>query len=101
MSSYLILLYGILPIFCVIRPIIRWTYALCSGDWAGAPGVWNATNQNGQTGGSCANRTGYLTCADFVRGQGAAFAEACEYIFRRLESIWAEPSVIQIGKLGV
>jgi len=76
MSSYLILHYGILHIFCVIRPIIRWTYALCSGDWAGASSVWNSTNQNGQTGGSCASRTGYSTCVDFVRGQGAAFAEA-------------------------
>jgi len=46
---------------------------LC-GDWAG--NVWNQTSPNGQTGGSCASRTGYSTCVDYVREQGDALAEA-------------------------
>ncbi|KAF8341316.1 glycoside hydrolase family 16 protein [Cantharellus anzutake] len=48
---------------------------LC-GDWAGASSVWNSATQNGQTGGSCAARTGYANCADFVRAQGGTFSEA-------------------------
>ncbi|WVW82207.1 hypothetical protein I302_104213 [Kwoniella bestiolae CBS 10118] len=47
---------------------------LC-GDWAGADGVWNYAGYAGQSQ-SCASKTGYATCADYVLNQGSAFAEA-------------------------
>lgn len=45
---------------------------LC-GDWAGA--VWNSAGIPGQEQ-SCAERTGVSTCEEYVRRNGAAFAEA-------------------------
>ncbi|KAF9486982.1 hypothetical protein BDN71DRAFT_1458977 [Pleurotus eryngii] len=45
---------------------------LC-GDWAG--GVWNIVGIPGQEQ-SCAQRTGFSTCEDFVRASGASFNEA-------------------------
>ncbi|KAF9454982.1 glycoside hydrolase family 16 protein [Macrolepiota fuliginosa MF-IS2] len=45
---------------------------LC-GDWAA--GVWSATGIPGQDQ-SCAQRTGFSTCEDFVRASGSAFSEA-------------------------
>ncbi|KAF9056457.1 concanavalin A-like lectin/glucanase domain-containing protein [Panaeolus papilionaceus] len=45
---------------------------LC-GDWAGA--VWNSAGIPGQEQ-SCAQRTGFSTCEDFVRNNGAAMANA-------------------------
>lgn len=46
----------------------------CSGDWAG--GVWSSSGAPGQEQ-SCAARTGYATCQDFVQNDGTAFQEAC------------------------
>ncbi|KAK0198988.1 endo-1,3(4)-beta-glucanase [Armillaria mellea] len=45
---------------------------LC-GDWAG--GAWSSSGIPGQEQ-SCATRTGYSTCEDFVRAKGASFSEA-------------------------
>ncbi|KAK0233769.1 endo-1,3(4)-beta-glucanase [Armillaria fumosa] len=45
---------------------------LC-GDWAG--GAWNSSGIPGQEQ-SCATRTGYSSCEDFVRAKGASFGEA-------------------------
>lgn len=45
---------------------------LC-GDWAGA--VWNGTGVPGQDV-SCAQETGFSTCAAFVAASGASFSEA-------------------------
>jgi len=45
---------------------------LC-GDWAGA--VWSVSGIPGQEE-SCADRTGFSTCEEFVRSSGSAFAEA-------------------------
>jgi len=45
---------------------------LC-GDWAG--GVWSSAGVPGQEQ-SCAARTGYASCEDFVRNNGQAFQEA-------------------------
>ncbi|KAG8696922.1 hypothetical protein FRC08_006845 [Ceratobasidium sp. 394] len=45
---------------------------LC-GDWAGTS--WNTANVAGQ-GASCATSTGYSTCLDYIRNEGAAFNEA-------------------------
>ncbi|KAG7450134.1 uncharacterized protein BT62DRAFT_961746, partial [Guyanagaster necrorhizus] len=45
---------------------------LC-GDWAGE--VWNSSGIPGQEQ-SCAARTGYSSCEDFVRAKGASFDEA-------------------------
>jgi len=45
---------------------------LC-GDWAG--GVWASSGIPGQEQ-SCAARTGYATCQDFVQNSGSAFQEA-------------------------
>ena len=47
----------------------------CSGDWAGA--VWNGAGVPGQEE-SCAARTGFATCDEFVRARGDAFNNACE-----------------------
>lgn len=47
-----------------------------SGDWAS--GVWGSTGVPGQDQ-SCAQRTGVSTCEQYVRSNGAAFADACEY----------------------
>lgn len=47
---------------------------LC-GDWAS--GVWNTAGIPGQEQ-SCAQRTGYATCEQFVRAEGSAFEDACE-----------------------
>jgi len=55
---------------------------LC-GDWAGS--AWGATGVPGQEQ-SCAQRTGVATCQQFVQQNGAAFAEACEYLL----SSWNE-----------
>ena len=49
-----------------------------SGDWAGA--VWNAAGIPGQEE-SCAQRTGFDSCEGYVRANGAAFQEACEWIY--------------------
>jgi len=46
-----------------------------SGDWAGA--VWNGAGVPGQEE-SCAARTGFSTCDEFVRARGDAFNNACE-----------------------
>ncbi|EJD03560.1 glycoside hydrolase family 16 protein, partial [Fomitiporia mediterranea MF3/22] len=46
--------------------------ALCGG-WVG--GFWNRTGVAGQ-GASCAASTGYATCEDFTRNNGAAFRDA-------------------------
>ena len=48
-----------------------------SGDWAG--GVWDATGVPGQDQ-SCATRTGYATCEQFVQNSGASFSDACKLI---------------------
>ena len=48
--------------------------ALC-GDWAGS--VWNDSGAAGQAQ-SCAARVGVSTCEEFVRNNGASFADACE-----------------------
>jgi len=45
---------------------------LC-GDWAGS--VWSSSGAPGQAQ-SCAARTGYATCQDFVQNNGNAFQEA-------------------------
>lgn len=45
---------------------------LC-GDWAG--GVWSSSGIPGQEQ-SCAARTGYATCQDFVQNSGSSFQEA-------------------------
>jgi hypothetical protein len=45
---------------------------LC-GDWAG--GVWSSSGTPGQEQ-SCAARTGYATCQDFVQNSGSSFQEA-------------------------
>ncbi|KAK0463535.1 concanavalin A-like lectin/glucanase domain-containing protein [Desarmillaria tabescens] len=45
---------------------------LC-GDWAGT--AWNSSGTPGQNQ-SCATRTGYSNCEDFVRASGASFDEA-------------------------
>ncbi|EJD03859.1 glycoside hydrolase family 16 protein [Fomitiporia mediterranea MF3/22] len=45
---------------------------LC-GQWAGS--VWGSTGVPGQES-SCATRTGYSTCEDFVRNSGASFGQA-------------------------
>jgi len=45
---------------------------LC-GDWAS--GVWSSTGVPGQEQ-SCAARTGYATCEDFVRNSGGSFQDA-------------------------
>ncbi|EPQ61123.1 hypothetical protein GLOTRDRAFT_113571 [Gloeophyllum trabeum ATCC 11539] len=45
---------------------------LC-GDWAS--GVWNTAGIPGQEQ-SCAQRTGYATCEQFVRAEGSAFEDA-------------------------
>jgi hypothetical protein len=47
------------------------TSTLC-GDWAG--GVWNYADA-GETQ-SCAAKTGYSSCEDYVRNEGASFANA-------------------------
>ncbi|WRT64063.1 uncharacterized protein IL334_000991 [Kwoniella shivajii] len=47
---------------------------LC-GDWAGADGVWNYAGYAGQDQ-SCAAKTGYSTCADYVLNSGSSFADA-------------------------
>ena len=47
---------------------------LC-GDWAG--NIWNDPSAyGGQQGGSCAQITGYSTCADFVLNSGSSFGDA-------------------------
>ena len=46
-----------------------------SGDWAG--NVWSTAGAPGQEQ-SCAQRTGFATCADFVQNSGSSFAQACE-----------------------
>lgn len=48
--------------------------SLQSGDWAGA--VWGVSGIPGQEQ-SCAQRTGVATCEEYVRNNGATFAEAC------------------------
>lgn len=77
-------------------PMARWPASSCSpskffynhsiifdttlcGDWAG--GVWSSAGVTGQEQ-SCAARTGFSTCEDFVRNSGASFSDACEYLFR-------------------
>ena len=50
---------------------------VCSGDWAS--GVWSSTGVPGQEQ-SCAARTGFATCEDFVRNNGNAFQDACEFL---------------------
>ena len=45
-----------------------------SGDWAG--GVWASAGSPGQEQ-SCAARTGYATCQEFVQNSGGSFQEAC------------------------
>ncbi|KAJ7903959.1 glycoside hydrolase family 16 protein [Mycena leptocephala] len=45
---------------------------LC-GDWAGS--AWTESGTSGQAS-SCATQTGYSTCEDFVRGNGASFEQA-------------------------
>ncbi|KAF8588469.1 glycoside hydrolase family 16 protein [Ramaria rubella] len=45
---------------------------LC-GDWAG--NVWSTAGAPGQEQ-SCAQRTGFATCADFVQNSGSSFAQA-------------------------
>lgn len=47
-----------------------------SGDWAG--NVWSAAGIPGQEQ-SCAQRTGFSTCEEFVRASGSAFNDACMY----------------------
>ncbi|KAF7320109.1 GH16 domain-containing protein [Mycena kentingensis (nom. inval.)] len=71
-------------------PFARWASSVCDpwkffydhiaifdttlcGDWAG--NVWSSTGIPGQEQ-SCATRTGYSTCEDFVANNGASFAEA-------------------------
>lgn len=49
----------------------------CSGDWAS--GVWSSSGIPGQEQ-SCAARTGYATCEDFVRNSGQSFQNACELL---------------------
>ena len=46
-----------------------------SGDWAS--GVWSSSGVPGQEQ-SCAQRTGFASCEDFVRASGSAFKEACK-----------------------
>ncbi|KAF8312888.1 concanavalin A-like lectin/glucanase domain-containing protein [Cantharellus anzutake] len=48
---------------------------LC-GDWAGAADIWSSPVNNGQVGGSCATRTGYSTCVDYIRARGEDFTNA-------------------------
>ncbi|KAG7090803.1 hypothetical protein E1B28_009887 [Marasmius oreades] len=48
------------------------TNTLC-GQWAG--GVWNTAGIPGQDQ-SCAQRTGFSTCEEFVRKNGASFTQA-------------------------
>src|SRR5258708_14796142 len=100
MSSYLMRHYGMWTVFGSMFYYLL-AYVRCSGDWAGAPSVWNQTSPNGQTGGSCASRTGYSTCVDYVREQGAAFAEACEYFFHRACGRLAHVPRLQFGKFRV
>jgi len=45
------------------------------GDWSGADSVWNSAGYAGQTE-SCASKTGYSTCSDYVLNKGSAFSEA-------------------------
>jgi hypothetical protein len=45
------------------------------GDWSGADSVWNSAGYAGQTE-SCASKTGYATCSDYVLNKGSAFSEA-------------------------
>lgn len=47
---------------------------LC-GDWAGADSVWHQSGYAGQEQ-SCAAITGYSSCIDYVRNNGAAFKNA-------------------------
>ena len=49
------------------------SFTFNSGDWAG--GVWNDSGIPGQET-SCAQRTGYSTCDEFVQKSGASFTEA-------------------------
>jgi hypothetical protein len=72
------------------RPMARWPSGSCNtqqffkdhsmifdttlcGDWAG--GVWNSAGIPGQEQ-SCAQRTGFSTCEEFVRSKGSSFTEA-------------------------
>lgn len=71
---------SILPsgMFCFLFLIRRAALnELCvhSGDWAS--GVWSSSGIPGQEQ-SCAARTGYATCQDFVQNSGGSFQEACE-----------------------
>lgn len=59
--------------------VIVFDTTLC-GDWAGSSSVWN-NPVSGQTQ-SCAQSTGYSTCAAYVNAQGAAFSNACEFDLR-------------------
>lgn len=45
------------------------------GDWAGASGIWNYGGFAGQEQ-SCAAKTGYSTCDEYVRNMGSAFHDA-------------------------
>lgn len=60
---------------CVIDPSDL-TPARCSGIWAG--NVWSSSGIPGQEE-SCAQRTGFSTCEEYVRSNGANFREACEF----------------------
>ena len=50
---------------------------LFSGDLGNA--VWATAGSPGQAQ-SCAQRTGVSTCEDFVRANGAALEQACEFV---------------------
>lgn len=67
-----------------------------SGDWAG--GVWGAAGIPGQEQ-SCAQRTGFATCDEFVRSRGAAFQEACTCSTVLIHS-YAYSLVHLLGRLG-
>ena len=54
-----------------------------SGDWAA--GVWSSSGIPGQEQ-SCAARTGYSTCQDFVQNDGNAFKEACTSFSNTLQA---------------
>ena len=64
------------------------------GDWSGADSVWNSAGYAGQTE-SCASKTGYATCSDYVLNKGSAFTEAYWEVSHIL--IWTHVSkVVQL-----
>jgi len=86
--------------FCLHRRWRRTVFdelCVCSGDWAG--GVWSASGFPGQEQ-SCAARTGFATCEDFVRNNGRAFQDACEslLVYWRLNPWLMDVRLFQTGK---